>query len=250
MSENLDYVQMSRDGIEVFLDIPGYEGLYQVSNLGRVKSFPNKTHKNTIILTNKLNWAGYHTVSLSKNKKLKHFRIHKLVSMAFLGHIPDGGYNLVINHIDYDRLNNKLYNLEIVTTRYNNSHKYFRQKTSSVYTGVSWVEERNAWRAAINIDKNKFSLGNFKKEKDASDIYNLALLHLENGTFNEFYKNLNIGKTKKVLKKDLDDNLICQYNSLTQASLENGILMQAIQSCCVGRSKTSGGFKWLYADQD
>ena len=108
--------------MEEFRDIPGYEGLYQVSNLGNVKSldilhidssgrqrlFKSKIKKQPI------GNHGYRVVGLMKNKKSMTQTVHKLVASAFLNSNLEG-HVLEINHIDNNKLNNSLSNLEVLT---------------------------------------------------------------------------------------------------------------------------------------
>lgn len=97
---------------EIWKDIIGYEGLYQISNLGRVKSLGNnKSRKEKILkLTKKrVKKSTYYTVNLHKNGAVENFRVNRLVAQAF---IPNP-YNLSdVNHIDEDTLNNVVSNLE------------------------------------------------------------------------------------------------------------------------------------------
>lgn len=126
------------ENIEIFNDIPGYEGLYQVSNLGRVKSLIK--YKGTIerILRPGICTSGYYMVILSKNKKLKTISVHKLVSIVFLGHEPDG-HRIVIDHINGDRLDNRVENLQFITQRQNTVKSLLlNENLSSKYTGVTW----------------------------------------------------------------------------------------------------------------
>lgn len=101
---------------EVWKDIPGYEGLYQVSNLGRVKSMGNdKSKKEKLLNSEKTIW-GYLRVCLYKNNVSRHYSIHKLVASTFI-HNPE---NLpCINHKDCNRTNNNVSNLEWCTQKYN-----------------------------------------------------------------------------------------------------------------------------------
>ena len=111
---------------EVWKDIPGYEGIYQASDQGRIKSLERLVRngsgsqrlvKERILSENK-NTDTYYSVMLYKNNESKMKQIHKLVAMAFLGHVPDGN-KIVVDHIDHDKLNNKVSNLEVVTQREN-----------------------------------------------------------------------------------------------------------------------------------
>lgn len=101
---------------EIFKDIKGYEGLYQVSNLGRVYSVKRKT-----ILSQIKKSSGYYTVNLYKDTKMRTFLIHRLVACNFIqnpNNLPQ------INHIDGDKSNNKVSNLEWVDGFKNMRHAY------------------------------------------------------------------------------------------------------------------------------
>ena len=109
---------------EVWKDVEGYEGFYQVSNLGRVKSLGRiivtrygKTQ--TIyerVLKIKIHKFGYLEVSLHSNGKSKTYKVHRLVAEAFIPN-PDG--LLEVNHIDENKSNNRVDNLEWCSSSYN-----------------------------------------------------------------------------------------------------------------------------------
>lgn len=104
---------------EIWKDVVGYEGLYQISNLGNVKSLNyNHTGKERI-LAKKHHKSGYVTVTLCKNGKHKNKSIHILVAMAF---IPNRFSLPCVNHIDGDKENNFVDNLEWVTYSQNTMH--------------------------------------------------------------------------------------------------------------------------------
>ena len=104
---------MSYDN-EIWKDIKGYEGLYQVSNLGRVK---NKRRNRLLKL--RLERNGYLRVSLYKNSKVSCKFVHRLVAQNF---IPNPNNLEYVNHKDEDKSNNDASNLEWCTRRYNNSY--------------------------------------------------------------------------------------------------------------------------------
>lgn len=104
---------------EEWKDIENYEGLYQISNLGRVKSLGNGKSGNSKerILKQKINKNGYCCVALCKEGKPKYYQVHRLVAQTFLPN-PD---NLPqVNHIDENKQNNCVSNLEFCTQKYNN----------------------------------------------------------------------------------------------------------------------------------
>ena len=101
---------------ETWKDIPGYEGLYQVSNTGKVKSMSYGHHGVPRIITPHES-NGYQRVLLyNDNKKRKSHRVHRLVWETFVGPIPEG---LQINHKDENKSNNSLENLEVMTQKQN-----------------------------------------------------------------------------------------------------------------------------------
>ena len=93
-----------------------YTGLYQVSNLGRVRSLGNDKTRKERILKPKINNKGYLQVILCKNGKVKTFLVHRLVATAF---IPNPDNLPVVNHRDENPLNNCVDNLEWCTQKYN-----------------------------------------------------------------------------------------------------------------------------------
>ena len=113
---------------EVWKDIEGYEGLYQVSTCGNVKSLP-KVRRNgtgTYIQKERLlkpsnTSTGYKKVELCKDGKRKSFKVHRLVAIAF---IPNPDNKPEVNHIDGNKINNNIDNLEWVTSSENSIHAY------------------------------------------------------------------------------------------------------------------------------
>lgn len=100
---------------EIWKDIPGYEGRYQVSNLGRVKSL-NYKRTGTAQILKPANSLGYRVVNLCKHGSGKMFGIHRLVALVF---IPNPLKLSVINHKDENRANNVTSNLEWCSKSYN-----------------------------------------------------------------------------------------------------------------------------------
>ena len=104
---------------EEWRDVVGYEGLYQVSNLGRVKSLSRKHQLRNIIISQHPTGGGYLTVILTKNRKRKNIRTHKLVANCF---IPKEEGKYEVNHIDENKFNNTVDNLMWCDRTYNVNH--------------------------------------------------------------------------------------------------------------------------------
>ena len=108
--------------MEIWKDIVEYEGIYQVSNLGRVKSIHNTyTHNQNGMRIPSTVGCGYLAVALYKNSKGKNHKIHRLLAQYF---IPNPHNYKCVNHIDGNKLNNSLDNLEWCTSAHNNKHAW------------------------------------------------------------------------------------------------------------------------------
>lgn len=154
---------------EIWKPIPGYEGAYEISNMGRLRSLTrtrivNNCHGGTSPRTDKgrifalgNNGNGYAYVSLSENGKKTNYYIHRLVAEAFLEK-PEGE-NFVVDHLDHDRRNNMADNLEWVTQKENVNrsrhlmhHQRERYRESS--TGEKYIiRYKNGYRVNIKWAK-------------------------------------------------------------------------------------------------
>ena len=108
------------NGNEEWKDIPGFEGFYQASNMGRIKSLERIDalgHRlKEKILKPKLISNGYYQVDLCKNSKVRHYMVHRLVYEAFNSSIPEG---LQVNHVNEIKTDNRLENLNLMTCKEN-----------------------------------------------------------------------------------------------------------------------------------
>ena len=156
---------------EIWRDVKDFEGLYQVSNFGRVKSLLFKKEK---VLKPHASKGHYYCVSLHKNKLSKTFKVHKLVAIAFINHEPNG-YKTVVDHIDNNPLNNNVDNLQLISHRENCSKD---KKGTSKYTGVCFIESTKKWKSYININGNSKTLGYFNSEIEASNAYKQKIKQL------------------------------------------------------------------------
>ena len=138
---------------EIWRDIDGYEGMYQVSNLGNVKSKERRVvnHKSgatriiyEMVMTPWDNGNGYLVVTLSDKHKRKNHYVHRLVAEAFLDREENKRY---INHLDYNKYNNNVANLEWCTqlenVLYSSEHmKKPRSKSRPTNTGEKYISKR------------------------------------------------------------------------------------------------------------
>ena len=183
--------------MEEFRDIPGYEGMYQVSNEGRVKSLSRVRSngsgtyvtKERILKQNLV--KGYSLITLCKEGKTKSFRVHKLVVIVFLGHTPYG-HKEVVDHINNISTDNRVENLQIISQRENTSKD--KKNGSSKYVGVSWDKRNGKWVSRIAIKRKQIPLGYFNDEYEAHLKYQKALKNLDkyNGDNKQFRKYLEL----------------------------------------------------------
>lgn len=196
---------------EIWKDVPGYEGLYQVSNLGRVKRLPlgkqwpyRRTHNN---IRKQHIKNGYYQVNLSKENEVKWICVHRLVALAF---IPNPNNLPCINHRDENKLNNNIENLEWCTYSYNARYGTAKQRQL---------------QAVKHSDPN-----NLRVQKN-----------LETRA-----KNNQPNARRAILQLNLQGEVISRFRSMSEASRITGSALSDICNCCKGKRKTSNGFKWKY----
>jgi len=196
-----------RQKLEIWRDIPTYEGFYQASDLGRIKSlsrFVDNGNSGHIISDRiiKQSNADYNSLSctLCKDNVQIKFKVHTLVAMAFLNHKPCKMLR-VVDHIKQNRKDNRLIMLRVITQRENASQSHL--KSSSKYVGVYYRKNRNYWDATIRIQDKKHHLGSFKTEIEASNAYNEALKNWSENSIkpkstvtSSIYKNVSYSKER------------------------------------------------------
>lgn len=135
-----------QDDMEIWRDIEGYEGIYQVSNHGRVRSLDRFILKRGFsyfvkgrILKPKREKDNYVHICLSKNGIHKYIKIHRLVWGTFVGPIPNG---LQVNHIDENPRNNRLDNLNLLSPKENSNWGSHNSKISMKKTGRCGMRNR------------------------------------------------------------------------------------------------------------
>lgn len=218
----------SFDG-ELWKDIEGYDGIYQVSNYGRIKSLERDVmrcdgrsfHFTQRILKYK-KARGYNCVGLSDGNVTKYRRVHRLVGFAFVPNPEDWPQ---MNHKDENPHNNMASNLEWCTQKYNvnygNHNKKLSESKKQKFKKDAEFAERMRRIAAEIHKKESWKIAQRKSQRMNS-------------------------KCKVVVQLSLDGRLIEKYHSLSEASRRTGIHAQNIGQVCLKRKKQSGGFRWEY----
>lgn len=166
--------------MEIYKDIIGYEGYYQISNKCNVRSLDRvisngkgrigtRLFKGKVLSTSKDDY-GYQTVRLSKKGETKTFRLHTLIWKSFNGYVPK---NKVIDHIDDNPSNNLLCNLQLLSHRENIIKGTVKKRSiHSQYPNVSFRHDRGKYFGRLQVRGKSVMTGCFDNDLDA---YNSVL---------------------------------------------------------------------------
>lgn len=147
--------------MEEWRQIKGFNDMYEVSNLGRVKS---NYGKGRILKQTYNKYRGYLSVLLYTKEYSKRVPVHTIVAEYFLDHKPNGVCGIVVDHIDNDKLNNKVSNLQIITQRENCSK-------DKHMPGTTFHKDSGKWQASIRYKGKRFYLGHYHDRSDAYKAY-------------------------------------------------------------------------------
>ena len=215
---------------EIWKDVAGYEGYYQVSNLGRVRSLDriasNGRKIKGKILSTKVNTPPYYPrVSLSVNGKMKLVQVHRLVAQAFV-YNPDPEHKTQVGHKDESRTNNRADNLEWVTPKENSNMPLHRERVSKANEGKVLSAET----------KSKISLsqkGKYKGEKNP--FYNKHHTNETKKKMSDIKKMTYQGGNHPQAKKVVCDNIV--YGSAVEASKALNINRNTLKCWLNGSNK-------------
>ena len=162
---------------EIWMSINGFDE-YMVSNFGRVKSLERKRkradgkmgHKKEKIINPVPQSQGYLQVQLSSNGNIKRKLIHRLVMEAFYPELMTTDTRVSVDHLDGDRRNNKISNLEVVTHRVNVSRFWATKKKSGLPVGVS-MSRGGKFTSSVSVKGKQTNLGTYETPDEASIAY-------------------------------------------------------------------------------
>lgn len=228
---------------EEWKDVTNYENLYMVSSYGRIKSLTSKR-----ILSFSIN-RGYAYVKLSKHGVMKSLKVHRLVAISFIpnpNNLPD------VNHIDENKLNNNLSNIEWCSKQYNSKYG-----TRNVRTRIAM---RKNGRAILRYSTNGEFIKKYQCTKDIeydgfdrravyrvckgiTRQYNNSVWRFENEPFA-------LPKHKRyieVYKYTIDGVFVEKYNSIKEAEKDNNINNKSIRYLKIGERKNPKIKGYIYS---
>ena len=207
---------------EEYRDIEGYEGYYQVSNLGNVRSVTREvrhpkggisTIKGKQKAIGKNDKTGYLYVSLYKNHKSKTFLVHRLVAKAFPEVCGEWFDGCEIDHIDTCRDNNIATNLKVCTRSENHLNPITRER----YKEVCGTYEKGhiPWNKGITLPNQSGK---------------------------------NHSRARAIVQYTLSNEYVSEFDTIAEASNNTNIKRTSISNCLSGASKSAGGYIWKYKE--
>lgn len=253
---------------EIWKDIPGYEGYYQISNLGRVKSLGRVVTRGNSYMTlpEKIKATplrdGYRVVWLGKNgSRSKLYFIHRLIAEAF---IPNPENKPYIDHINSIRDDNRIENLHWVTHKENLNNPITKKKIQEGQIRLLSYRKSLGRKHDPKTVYQYTMDGEFVKEwfsvTDAERVIGVhgislaarGLSHQCAGfrwTYEKGNLHININRsTRAVIQYSPSGELIKSWSSISAAGAALKINRSHICQCCMGKGKRAGGFVWKYAE--
>jgi len=227
--------------MEIWRDIIEHDG-YQVSNLGRVRRNDRwvkaRSGRTTLlkgkILNGKTNRDGYREVHIMNHGE----SVHRLVAKAFLEN--NNNYPQV-NHLDENKQNNKVENLEWCTQKHNNQHGTRLQRircfmTYSITAVSVSSDEQKSYASIIDAAEGDKTIATY--------IGDACKTGRPYGGY--FWKASRSTQKRAVIQKDLQGNSLQEFGSIAQAAILTGVNEHSIARVCRGVCKTGGGYSWEY----
>ena len=246
---------------EIFKPIAGYEGFYEVSNLGRVRSLDRivehfdgvkRLLKGKFMVPRQDVTYGYMRVSLSKNHCRNLFFVHRLVAQAFIPN-QDPEHLTIINHKDEDPSNNRADNLEWCDQKYNIN---YGTRTAKVIEKLSRpvCGYTNQGEVVIRFKSmDEAELSGYRHSEISNCCHGKGKLH--HGLFWCFAEDEDkivprpwpVSNYPRPVEAYNDDGVVlCRFESAAEAG-RNGFLHGTVTKCCQDKAKTHRGLHWRYA---
>ena len=237
---------------EKWRPVVGYDGRYEVSNFGRVKSFQHFEEK---FLKLQKNRDGYFTVLLYKNRTKKRCQVQRIVWEAFNGKIPEG---MQIDHINTVRVDNRLENLRCVTPKENISNPITAKRRAEwnkrLVQDPEWLKknaEANKRKAQDPEWRKNVAEANKRKAQDPEWLRKTSEANRRKAQDPEWLRNVSETmkriRSKPVNQYTLDGEFVKTWSSATEAAKELGIQKSSISQCINGKRYIAGGFAWRMA---
>lgn len=196
--------------VEIWKDVPGYEGLYQASTSGRIKSIPRNGTLGGI-LVGAISKHGYRRVLLYSKNKRKDWRVNRVIATTF---IPNPNNLKQVNHKDEIKLNDRADNLEWCTSKYNNNYGTLPKRRSEL--------------------RKKFKYSDSSKIKMSESQKRIV----KRGGQSPY--------AKKVYQYDKAGDLIKMWDSLSDIERELGYAHGNVGDVARGNKEFAYGFSWSY----
>ena len=220
---------------EIWKDVVGWEGFYLVSNLGNIRSLdrmiggsssPNGRLKKGRLRKLLIMDGKYISINLTdvKNKKSTRNSVHVFVAQAF---IENPLNKPCVNHIDGNKHNNHVSNLEWCTYKENSSH----------------AAKLGLRKPTVVSDKHKEALRQYQKKAKSLEKWQSN----NKEKMREMALSASLGQVKSVNQFSIDGVFIKKWFSIAEASRGTNSSHKGISKCAKGKQETSGGFKWKYA---
>jgi len=249
---------------EIWKDISGYEGRYMVSNLGNVKSlnYGNRGFEKNLKLIN--HHSGYVIVDLRNSSRHNSRLVHVFVATAFIDN-PEN--KRCVNHIDGNKHNNCVSNLEWVTHLENTAHAISTGLRDPHNTPKRYGKDHYSSKPVLQYDLSGYLVKIWDSRSDAARYYNCFSGQISNtvdkdgrSCMGSMWRSIpkddfiplriapfNSRFTKKkVLQFDLDGNLVREWESL-DALKDSPYNKNDVRNCCSGHQKTHANYIWRFA---
>ena len=247
--------------------VEGYEGLYAISNMGRIFSFLNVEDKANIEGGIELKPAlvkGYYHIGLYKGNVRKGYQVHRLVAKAFCKNTDNKKF---IDHINTIRTDNRACNLRWCTVKENCNNPITKDKMRLHPCAIDFVKTRSKEIGQYDLDGNLIAVFNSASEArrstgvSKSSIQDCARGKIRTGggfiwkwlseqKISSSNKRCNVINKRPVGQYDQEGNLIATYESTTAAAKAIGCKRDSIGSAARGQVKSSHGFAWRFLSDD